>query len=84
VKKLQGTWAKASGPDCACACVSWDLALWESSKELGQKSDALPTEISGPWWWKCQILTTRPLGRLLSRTQYSPHLFWLQSPRFHQ
>jgi hypothetical protein len=27
VKKLQGTWAKASGPDCACACVSWDLAL---------------------------------------------------------
>jgi hypothetical protein len=38
VRKLQGTGAKASGPDCACVCVNWYLALWESSKELGQKS----------------------------------------------
>jgi hypothetical protein len=36
VRKHQGTEAKASGPDCAC--VSWHLALWESSKKLRQKS----------------------------------------------
>jgi hypothetical protein len=28
------------------ACVSRHLALWEGSKELGQKSDALPTELA--------------------------------------
>jgi hypothetical protein len=40
VRKLQGTEAKALEPNCAC--VSWCLALWESSKELGQKSQTQP------------------------------------------
>jgi hypothetical protein len=35
VRKLQGTEAKASKPDCAC--VSWHLAFWERSKELRQR-----------------------------------------------
>jgi hypothetical protein len=40
VWKRQGNEAKASEPDCVC--VSWHLPLWESSKELRQKSQTRP------------------------------------------
>jgi hypothetical protein len=39
-EKAPRNWGKSLRPNCAY--VSWHLTLWESSKELGQKSQTRP------------------------------------------